>query len=395
MRLLAILEAGREDFLEAVASVTAERASLKPHSASWSVLECIEHVVAAEDRYLRWISGGTTIPAAPDADKEFRLFTIVRSRLSKIRTPSVLEPRGRFVSISDALAAFQSVRARSLSFVRERHDEIYGIRAAHPHFGELNGAEWIQVMDGHARRHADQIREITESLQSNRSAIPMKTARTRKPDVFRRDEPDLPLELESVADPIGAFANSDCVSLADVLVKDFEKNELRTGSLQLEGSVMEHVSLRGPQIGSAVWKDVRLVGCDLANSRIHRMVLTRVELIDCRLTGFSANAVEWQDVLIRDSDLQYAQLAGARFRNCEFLRCNWTESDLQNADLTGSVFGLCNLAGTDLHGAKLQGVDFRGSTLETLSVGLHDLRGAIVNPAQAMVLAKLLGLQIR
>ncbi len=52
MSLTSILEAGRRDFLEAVREIPAEQISAKPRSGGWSVLECIEHVVTVENRYL-------------------------------------------------------------------------------------------------------------------------------------------------------------------------------------------------------------------------------------------------------------------------------------------------------------------------------------------------------
>jgi uncharacterized protein YjbI with pentapeptide repeats len=58
------------------------------------------------------------------------------------------------------------------------------------------------------------------------------------------------------------------------------------------------------------------------------------------------------------------------------------------------VFRSCELARADLHGAKLQNTDFRSSEVVGMVVGMNDLRGAIVDPAQAMIFARVLGLQI-
>jgi hypothetical protein len=46
-------------------------------------------------------------------------------------------------------------------------------------------------------------------------------------------------------------------------------------------------------------------------------------------------------------------------------------------------------------GARLEAADFRGSQVEGLVANAEDLRGAIVDPAQAMVFAELMGLKIR
>jgi uncharacterized protein YjbI with pentapeptide repeats len=46
-------------------------------------------------------------------------------------------------------------------------------------------------------------------------------------------------------------------------------------------------------------------------------------------------------------------------------------------------------------GAQLEGADFRGSRVEGLMALATDLKGAIVDRAQEMVFAELLGLKIR
>jgi len=163
MSFVSILEAGRRDFLDATSDISPERASTRPAPGRWTVLECIEHVVIAEDRYLSWIANGSTVSPQRNQDKELRLFTTIRSRFTKVETPDVLYPSGRFKSLGAALAEFKAIRDRSVQLAEERGELIYCIGATHPYFGEVNGAELIQLIDGHARRHADQIREAWDN----------------------------------------------------------------------------------------------------------------------------------------------------------------------------------------------------------------------------------------
>jgi len=169
MSLVTTLEDGRLDFLDAARDIVPERASARPAPGAWSALECIEHVVIVEGRYLGWLLNGVPISPKKDMDKEFRLFTLIRSRLTKMDAPEVIWPAGRFDSLATALAEFKATRDRSVQAVEERGDSIYAVSARHPFFGEMNGAELIHLMDGHARRHADQIREACEILAGGRS----------------------------------------------------------------------------------------------------------------------------------------------------------------------------------------------------------------------------------
>jgi hypothetical protein len=162
MSLISILEAGRRDFLDATRNISPRQASAKPAPERWSVLECIEHVIAVEDRCLGWISSGTTVAPQRSPDKELRLFTMIRSRLTKVEAPEAFRPRDRFDTLAAALAEFKSVRDRSVQIVQQRGDALYSLGAQHPRFGNLNGVELIHLIDAHARRHADQIRKETD-----------------------------------------------------------------------------------------------------------------------------------------------------------------------------------------------------------------------------------------
>ncbi|MDE3164793.1 MAG: pentapeptide repeat-containing protein [Acidobacteriota bacterium] len=385
-----MLESGRQDFLDAVRGLAPESAAAKPPAGGWSILECIEHVVTVEERWLDWLLNGT--PAAPRRNRrrELRLFTQVRSRLVPIEAPEVVRPRGRFRTLGEALMAFENVRARSAAVALDRGESLYSVGARHPFFGEVNGGELMQLIDAHARRHADQIREIRDTPPAPPPVRP-KAPAAGKSFEFHRDRPDLPGELAPGSFPPGG---AESIAIAETLLHDAERRDLQTASLRIEGSVLERVHLAGGQFGNAVWKDVRFAGCDLSNVRTRRLVLTRVEFIDCRLTGFRATSAEWRDVLIENGDAAYAQFEAAQFRSCEFVRCNWREAGLQNADLSGSVFRSCGLSRADLRGTTLRNTDLRGSSLEEAEIGMHNLRGAIVDAPQAMILARLLGVRI-
>jgi uncharacterized protein YjbI with pentapeptide repeats len=49
----------------------------------------------------------------------------------------------------------------------------------------------------------------------------------------------------------------------------------------------------------------------------------------------------------------------------------------------------------DFTGAKLRKADLRGADIEAIAVRAEDVAGAIVTPAQAMELSRLLGLVIK
>jgi uncharacterized damage-inducible protein DinB len=162
--LLAVLEDGRQDVLAALQGLTDAQASRKPAPERWSPLECMEHIVTVEDRFLGWIATGTPIEPVQDDEKAAKLFGMVTDRSFKAQAPEAVIPTGeRFRTVAEAVEAFNAARDRSVQIVRARGMELLGVGVKHGRFGEMNAAELVQLIAGHARRHAAQIRECVQA----------------------------------------------------------------------------------------------------------------------------------------------------------------------------------------------------------------------------------------
>ena len=165
LNLTQVLEEGRRDVVDALLSVPADQAAAKPAPERWSPLECIEHVVTVEHRFLGWIANGAAIESQPDGEKEQQLGRLVRNRQRKAQAPEAVHPTGKFQTMADAIAAFNEARDMTVRIVTARGAELYGVGVAHPRFGEMNAAELVHVIAGHACRHAEQIRETVAALE--------------------------------------------------------------------------------------------------------------------------------------------------------------------------------------------------------------------------------------
>ena len=164
LEMIGTLEASRQD-LHAAAAVPESQARINPEAGRWSVIDCVEHVVLAEERFLGWLEKGNEVETArANPQKEAELAVAVTNRASRAQAPEAAQPKGRFGSLAEALAAFDAVRNRSVQFVQQRGSKLYQLMAEHPRFGPMNGAEFVQIIAGHARRHAAQIREVRASL---------------------------------------------------------------------------------------------------------------------------------------------------------------------------------------------------------------------------------------
>lgn len=207
---------------------------------------------------------------------------------------------------------------------------------------------------------------------------------------FSRAKPDLPDEL----DPASAFPEQREIFIAEQSITGAELKHRSGGNLRLDSCVLERVNLADSSFGTVVLKDVRLANCELANLRAQVMTLVRVEFVDCRMTGLSGGTVDAQDLLIRDGDQRYCQFRDSKFKSTEFDGCNFEEADFQDTDFTGAIFRRCNLRKVEMGKARLYDADLRGSDVESMHIELDGLRGAVVDPAQAMSFALLMGIRI-
>jgi hypothetical protein len=132
-----------------------------------------------------------------------------------------------------------------------------------------------------------------------REQAPVKKSDSLKKFVFRRRAPDLPREMHTEFDPVALFASDD-ISIADRAIEGARIETRGSATLRIEASVLQRVSLADSRCASIVLKDVRLIGCDLANLETRALTLVRVEFISCRMTGFRAGEADCQDVLISE-----------------------------------------------------------------------------------------------
>ena len=210
----------------------------------------------------------------------------------------------------------------------------------------------------------------------------------------RRNAPDLAPELPEVHNVAETFGIVEIV-VRDQIMENLALQQTTASSVVLEGCILNRVDLSESKIGSLRLKDTRLTDCDLANTECLRLVVVRSEFVGCRMTGFQAVGSDCRDLLVSEGDQRYSRWTQGRFVASEFVACNFQDADWQECDLRGAIFGRCNLRNADLTSSVLQDTDLRGSQIEGLKVGAKDLYGAIVDPAQAMQFAALLGLKIR
>jgi uncharacterized damage-inducible protein DinB len=165
---LNVLEHTRQEFNAAAGGVSESQANARPEAGRWSVLECVEHVTIVEERFVRWLERAERLEAPTvDKQKEAELLARVANRAIRAVAPEPVRPAARFTSLAEALEHFNAARTRTMQFAEERGADLYWLATEHPRFGPMNGAEMMSVIAGHARRHAEQIREVRAALEKS------------------------------------------------------------------------------------------------------------------------------------------------------------------------------------------------------------------------------------
>lgn len=168
LELVQALMAGREALGESLAGLDEPLARRKPTRGGWSILECLEHVAVSEWHLLAQVKNATPSDSGQPVEnplRESRILDRGKDRSRPVACPDPALPTGRFTTIPQALADFDSVRAQTIRGIMEFEADPRRFTAAHPVIpGPVNLVEIWLTMAVHPARHALQIHEIRNTL---------------------------------------------------------------------------------------------------------------------------------------------------------------------------------------------------------------------------------------
>jgi len=163
--LIEQLEKSKADFLDSVAGLTDAQWKFKPAPNVWSVAECSEHIILAED-FLMGASQGmlksqaVDRPATSNSDQDKKLVAMVADRSHKAKAPEQIVPSGaKFATPADAAKEFTARREKSLEYARTTSDELR-VHVTQGPVGTMDAYQLLLLMAVHTSRHSDQIREV-------------------------------------------------------------------------------------------------------------------------------------------------------------------------------------------------------------------------------------------
>src|ERR1019366_3255954 len=116
--ILEALQAGQTALDEALAGVDEALAARKPEGGGWSILGCVEHMAITEEYLLGQLRAGS-VPdhSHHNPEREAKIADRALNRERRIEAPPQAWPSGRYGTLQEARAYFESVRARTVLFV--------------------------------------------------------------------------------------------------------------------------------------------------------------------------------------------------------------------------------------------------------------------------------------
>ncbi|GAB5561514.1 MAG: hypothetical protein SynsKO_31610 [Synoicihabitans sp.] len=148
----------------ALVDLTAEQWHYQPRPDSWSIADCLEHLVVTEMAFAGMMDAmlaekpsraNQTLRALTD----LQILKQIKDRSDRFKTAEPFEPTGRFSSPQEMFETLKKHRASHQDFVRTTMENLRDRGREFP-FGFADAYQAMLVLAAHCERHVQQIEEI-------------------------------------------------------------------------------------------------------------------------------------------------------------------------------------------------------------------------------------------
>ncbi len=163
--LLQYYQTTLDNLREQTAGLSEAQLQFKPDAESWSISQCLEHIVLTEEALSEMVRAVMTQPANPE-DTELvkttddEMLAGIVDRSFKAKAPETLQPKGKYSQASHAIEELIEAREALMTLINDTSVEDMRNRIADAPFGKLDGYQYLLFVAGHTARHTAQIEEI-------------------------------------------------------------------------------------------------------------------------------------------------------------------------------------------------------------------------------------------
>ena len=162
--LLEQLTTSKQAMLASIQGLSADQWVFKPAPTVWSVKECAEHIILAEDyifgaaqKILK--SPAVARPAGSNEEMDRKLVAGVQDRSKKATAPEPIVPSGKFATPQDAALEFSARRDKTIAYIKATDDDLR-VHVAPGPLGPMDTYQFLLLLASHSARHTAQIREV-------------------------------------------------------------------------------------------------------------------------------------------------------------------------------------------------------------------------------------------
>jgi hypothetical protein len=163
--LLEELKTSEAGLLGAIKGLTQEQWTFKPSPDAWSIQECAEHLILAEDLIFDEAQRVLRTPAVPrlanaTTEGDRQVVAQMEDRSKKAKAPKVLQPTDRFPTSENAAKEFRIRREKTIAYVKSTQDPLRIHAADGPSGSTADVYQFLLELAAHSVRHTAQIREV-------------------------------------------------------------------------------------------------------------------------------------------------------------------------------------------------------------------------------------------
>lgn len=166
--LIEQLTQSKQAFIASIQGLSDAQWKYKAAPEKWSIEECAEHIILAEDfifagsqKLLQAPPQPRAATSTPEHDRE--IFAMIQDRSHKATAPEPIRPTGQWPTVSDAIAEFTKRRDRNIAYVRDTKDELRIHSTDQTPLGVMDAYQILVLMAAHTLRHTAQIQEVKAS----------------------------------------------------------------------------------------------------------------------------------------------------------------------------------------------------------------------------------------
>lgn len=153
----------RDDFVQQLTGLSDAQLNFRAAEGRWTIGEIAEHIIVVENALRGMIEGGMKSPV-PACKDEFRIQDVsviltITNRQQKFTAPEQVRPNGRWKTVPDLLANFDTTRKTSVDYMKNMKDDMRSHFANMP-LGRLDAFQSYLFMIGHSERHLAQLKEV-------------------------------------------------------------------------------------------------------------------------------------------------------------------------------------------------------------------------------------------